>query len=311
MRAILAALTPAAILLTAICISGFLSYLSVVLVVGDHIALRKIISKTTLVLLLFAIIPAMRYLSLSKEDIGFSGKYVFFKQISQGLTGGVLILAPVIGLLIYLGLWNFDEFRSWTALNIFLTPIGLLMIAFLVAVPEEIIFRGILQTSLSRKLGLAAGVFLSAFYYAGLHFLKTHRKIPLEEIDWTSSFVLIADAFSNLPRAENLSAFIALFCVGVFLSCVRIRLPQSLGICIGLHAGWVFLIKMTSTVFNRDRDSEWVFLVNQYDGIIGPLVAFWLILLTLAFLYYFPDRRPGADSHSGRRNETKLFKPGR
>ena len=110
-------------------------------------------------------------------------------------------------------------------------------------------------------------------------------------MELSSSYILIADAFNNLFDLANIPAFIALLCVGIFLGCVRNRLPQSIGLCIGIHAGWVFTIKMTSAFFDRNKQSDWLFLTSSYDYVIGPLVSFWLILMTLALLYY-TSRRP-------------------
>ena len=101
-----------------------------------------------------------------------------------------------------------------------------------------------------------------------------------------SSYTLIGDAFINLFTLSNLPGLIALFSVGAFLGCVRYRISNSIGLCIGIHAGWVFLIKMTSAFFDKNRASELKFLVSDYDFIIGPFVCVWLILLTGIFLAY-------------------------
>jgi membrane protease YdiL (CAAX protease family) len=284
MRTIITALTPVAILLSIICIAGVLGYL-LATILGDTFPLAKIISKTTLILLVLSVFPIMAWLHLNKKDIGFSSKTIFFKQMAKGLLLGIIILLPVIISLWFLDLWYYDQYKNWTAVSILLKVLGIFVIAFLVAAPEELIFRGVLLTGLSKKIGVFLGISVSALYFAGLHFLKTKIEIPVQELSLMSSYIITADAFNNLFQLSNLSAFIALFTVAVFLSCVRMRLPQSLGLCIGIHAGWVFLIKVTSAFFDKNRLSDLKFLVSSYDGIIGPLVSAWLILLTAFFLY--------------------------
>lgn len=284
MRTIITALTPAAILLLIICIAGILGYL-LATVIGDTFPLSKIISKTTLILLVLSIFPAMAWLRLNKQDLGFSPKNIFFKQMAKGLLLGIIILLPIILSLWFLDLWHFDQDKHWTATSILLKVLGVLIIAFLVSVPEEMIFRGILLTGLSKKLGVFLGIAISAIYYAGLHFLKTKIEIPVQELSLLSSYTVTIGAFKNLFQLSNLPAFIALFTVATFLGCVRMWLPQSLGLCVGIHAGWVFLIKMTSAFFDKTRHSDLKFLVSTYDGIIGPLVSVWLVILTAFFLY--------------------------
>lgn len=285
MRSLLTTLIPAAILLLLIAIAGVLSYL-IVSFVSDAIPLRKIISKTTLILLVLSIFPIMSWLQLKKQDIGLSDKKTFFKQIAQGLLFGILILAPVIFSLWFLDIWHYDQDKSWTLAKILIKILGLLIIALLVSVPEEFIFRGILQTSLSKKIGIFMAIGVSAFYYAGLHYLKSKTDIPIQDLTLMSSYTLIGDAFINLFTLSNLPGLIALFSVGAFLGCVRYRISNSIGLCIGIHAGWVFLIKMTSAFFDKNRASELKFLVSDYDFIIGPFVCVWLILLTGIFLAY-------------------------
>lgn len=287
-------LIPAALLLLAISIAGVLSFL-IVSVIGDALPLGKVLSKSTLILLVLSIYPIMVWLHLKKQDIGLTNdKKSFFKQVAKGLFLGILILTPIIISLYCLDLWYYDIHKNWTAPKIIAKVLGLLLIALLISVPEELIFRGILLTGLRKKIGVVLSISLSAFYYAGLHFLRSKTEIPLSELSIMSGYLIAAESFNNLLKLSNLSAFIALFTVGTFLACVRIRLPSSLGLCIGIHAGWVFTIKLTSAFLDKNYASDLRFLVSTYDGIIGPLVSIWLILLTAFFLWRFKHNKLGS-----------------
>jgi len=98
-----------------------------------------------------------------------------------------------------------------------------------------------------------------------------------------SGFVLMAEAFRNLFSPDIFSALIALFVVGVFLGRLRTRQPQNLGLCIGCHCGWVWQIKVSKDLFNVNPQSDYLYLVSDYDGVIGPLISIWLGLAMIIF----------------------------
>ncbi len=285
MKKLFSALTPLAILTIAIVFSGFLGYFLFIAIDGA-IPLRKLISKTALILLILSIFPMMYWLKLSKADLGISHKKIFSLQIISGLLIGITILTPLFLTFYHLNIWVFDENYHFTLATATQKILKILLISFLISVPEEALFRGILLTSLKRVNGTQLAIFLSAFYYAGLHFLKSKTEIPADEASLYSSYYLITDALTQLTNPENLSAFIALMSVGVFLAILRILFPMTLGLCIGIHAGWVFLIKCNSAFLNRNPDSDWYFMVSNYDGVIGPMVTIWLTTITAFFLIY-------------------------
>ena len=97
---------------------------------------------------------------------------------------------------------------------------------------------------------------------------------------------MLGEALVNVFNADNIPAFSALLMVGVFLAVVRTRVSESLGLCIGCHTAWVWQIKMNKSLFNLDPDSAYFYLVSSYDGIIGPLVTVWMLLVVTAFLAY-------------------------
>jgi len=85
-----------------------------------------------------------------------------------------------------------------------------------------------------------------------------------------------------LPIAD---AFVTLTLVGLLLGFVRLW-TGSIGAGIGLHMGWVCVIKATARVTHQDPAAPWSFLVSDFDGFTGWLVAGWscaiLLVLCLA-----------------------------
>lgn len=285
MRYIYYTLIPFFVLLIALSFACIIGYF-VVLGLGDLISFRQIINRLTQLFLILSIFPVMAYLKIDKTELGFAPRLIFLKQLLQGFLLGFVTLMPVFIALYILGVNVIDEGQSWTALFLSKHLVINLMLALLISLIEEPLFRGILLTSLSKKLSVIAAILISSIYYAGLHFFSSKTDIPLQEITLFSGFKLLGEAFGNLWHVEIISAFLALLMVGIFLGIVRTQSKASLGLCIGCHTCWVWQIKMSKKLLNTDFSSEYIYLVSNYDGVIGPLVTCWLMLAIAGYFIY-------------------------
>ncbi len=254
--------------------------------IGEQLPFRKIVSKSTQLFLVLSIFPAMAYLKINREALGFAERSLFLKQLLQGFALGFITLIPVFIVLYALGVHVIDETKTWTAGLLAKKLILELLLALIISLIEEPVFRGILLSGLKKKLPIIAAILLSAFYYAALHFLNSKTEIPAQELTLFSGFKLLGAAFANLLNPEILPAFFALFMVGVFLATLRTKVKAGLGLCIGCHTGWVWQIKMSKSVFNTDLNSDYLFLVSPYDGVIGPLVSAWLMVALMGYFVY-------------------------
>lgn len=251
---------------------------------GDILPLAKVISKLTLIMLLLSMFPLRKVLSLSWQDLGFAAPRIFFRQMGQGLLLGVATLLPVLLTLYWLNVHVWDQAHTWTVAKLIQKTALALFVALLIAVGEEIVFRGLLLSVLRRKLSLVAAITVSSLYYAALHFLKTKTNIPVDQQTITSGFKLMLEAFGHWFNPNIMSALIALFVVGSFLALLRSRVSQSLGLCIGCHAGWVWQIKLSKDLCDVNPASDYLYLVSSYDGVVGPLVSVWLTAAIVAWL---------------------------
>lgn len=263
------------------CIVGYFVALGV-----DALPLHKIISKGTQLFLVLSIFPAMRYLHLTWRDLGFAERPVFLRQLLQGFALGFMTLMPVFVVLYALGIHVLDDGQTWTAARLAGKLALSLVLALIISLIEEPLFRGVLLTGLRKKMPVAAAIFLSAGYYAALHFLTSKTQIPPAELNVFSGFKLLGEAFANLFNPVTASAFVSLLMVGIFLGLLRTRTNTSLGLCIGCHTAWVWQIKMSKELFNTDANSAYLYLVSSYDGVIGPLVTGWLLLAVIAYMAY-------------------------
>ena len=280
-----AALMPLLVLLSAIVLACFLAYFATLIWDGG-ISFRKVLKKSAQALLLLSVFPAMHYLKLTKAELGFAPWPVFFRQIGKGFLLGFVTLIPVFTTLYVLGVDVLDTSKIWTWSSLSKKLALDLLLALLISLFEEPVFRGLLIRGLNKKITLESAIVLSAMYYAILHFLSTPDEIPANQVTLLSGFVLAGDAFRHLLRPEIFSAFLALCAVGIFLGLLRTRLPASLGLCIGCHACWVWQIKLSKDLFNTNPHSDYLFLVSSYDGVIGPLVTVWLTVVMLSYLGY-------------------------
>jgi uncharacterized protein len=284
-RCIFYALVPLLVLVAAICVSCVLAFF-IIKGVGDVVPFQKIVSKSTQLLLILSIFPTMKILNIDKTELGFATRPVFFKQVLQGLVLGLLTLLPIFFMLSALKINVFDSSQLWTVSSV-LSKLGFsLLMAFIISLIEEPLFRGILITGLNRKLPIALAVVVSAIYYASLHFLDNNTVVLAQDVHFLTGFKLLGGAFANVLNPVFYSSFLSLVMVGIFLGIIKTQFKTSLGVCIGCHACWVWQIKMSKSFFITNIYSEYIYLVGYYDAIIGPLVTGWLLLEIIKYFFY-------------------------
>ncbi|MCK9397448.1 MAG: CPBP family intramembrane metalloprotease [Methylobacter sp.] len=284
-KKIIYSIVPLLVLLAAAslaCIAGYFIFQGT----EGQFSLSKIITKLTQLFLVLSIFPAMAYLKFTKSDLGFAAKPVFLKQVLQGLGLGFVTLMPIFIILYALGIDVVDQSEPWTAGFIVKKTTLSLLLALLIAVFEESVFRGLLLSGLKKNMPAVAAILISSTYYAALHFLDSHTEIPFQQAQLLSGFTLLGEAFANVLNPENASAFLSLLAVGAFLAVLRTQVKESLGLCIGCHAGWVWQIKMNGSLLNTDFNSEYLYLVSSYNYVVGPLVTGWLGLAIIGYFVY-------------------------
>ena len=84
-------------------------------------------------------------------------------------------------------------------------------------------------------------------------------------------------------------AFLALFAVGVVLGLVRAA-TGSIAACIGLHAGWVWVMLVAHELAQPRAGARLGFLLSRFDGFVGWLVLAWTLLLALPLWRFYVAR---------------------
>lgn len=244
---------------------------------------HRVISRFWQLLLLLGLLLAYRRLALTgRTDWGYGlRRPAFLRQAGTGFALGVATMLPMTLAMLALGIL---ELRPGTGAQEILAAfaVGTLM-GLAVAFVEETFFRGLMYRSIERESGHWAAAWLTTLVYAAIHFFA-RVKIPADEVAWDSGFRLLGGALTHFADPlPVLDSFLTLVLVGLLLAGVRQR-TGAIAACIGLHAGWVCVIKSTKDLATVNADSAAAFLVGPFDGYTGWLVAGWgLVLVAVAW----------------------------
>ncbi len=123
---------------------------------------------------------------------------------------------------------------------------------------EEFIFRGAFHAVFAKLLKPVLLFFAVAAFYALIHFFNVPKSIAVPETTAMTGFWMLGAMLDHfLSQFSNFyflfAEFSVLIAVGFVLGYTRMK-TKSLWLGIGLHAGWVFGIKMLSSTTTRAFD---------------------------------------------------------
>jgi hypothetical protein len=207
----------------------------------------------------------------SKQALGYGLPWRRFARVAVSF-GVVGMASAALGAAIMLAMhWRVPAGGAHSILRLLL--IGLSS-GIAVALIEETVMRGAMHSAIARESGRWAAVLLTAPLFAILHFFAKAR-IPVDELHWGSGFDLLARSFAPLGTpALVLDSFMAWLTVSLVLSLTRV-LTGNIAAALGLHAGWVVVLRMLQegTVAGPDANSSaWV---GKFDGLLGFWVLPW------------------------------------
>jgi len=166
--------------------------------------------------------------------------------------------------------------------------------AVIVAVIEEILFRGVLFGMLLRVLRPVSALVVLSLMFASLHFLDSPLGMKVAEPGGaTAGLWLLGQIVTRFTEPlPMLAEFSTLVAVGLVLAYARWR-TASLWLSIGLHAGWVFGIlwfkALTWPVFGLAGARSWWIGHNLSEG-LAPLA----VVLATGAVVHFLTRRDAA-----------------
>ncbi len=245
-----------------------------------HIAgapFHRFLDRSFLILALAGLWPLLRALGVKTwREIGITPPYGQWSKLGGGLLLGLGSLAMVAGIAIGFGGFHFA--KTADAHKMFSTVLGAAGTAIVVAVLEEILFRGGIFGGLRRVLYWPFALAASSAIYALVHFLQ--RSDITGAVGWNSGLVLLprvlggfADIYALVP------GFFTLTLAGALLGLAYQR-TGNLYFSIGLHAGWIFVLKIFGALAVQTPGAAiWFWgTAKMFDG----WLAFFVLALALA-----------------------------
>jgi membrane protease YdiL (CAAX protease family) len=266
-------------------------------------AFHRVASRIAMLLLALELVWLCRHLGIrSKPDFGFALPWRRYLRVAL-LFGLIGVATAAAGAAFLLG----TGLRVLTDPAL-LSPLWLLHLALIglgsgisVALLEETVFRGAMHTAIARESGTLAAVLLTAPLFAILHFFAK-ASIPADQVTWSSGFDLLHRSFAPLSQpAAVFDSFCAWLAVGLLLSLTR-ALTGNIAAAVGLHAGWVLVLRMLQEGTVRGSGgTAYAGWVGRFDGLLGYWLLPWAALIGLALWHWRGRWAPYASGASSSR----------
>ena len=246
---------------------------------------HKVVGRLWQLLMLAGIAVAVWRLGLrARADWGYGlPRARFLRQAGAGFAFGIATMLPMTLVIVALGIRNpspdFDA--AMLVSGILAGALTGLIVAFV----EETFFRGLMFRAVLRDSGPVIAIWSTAILYAAIHFFA-RVKVPHAEVAWDSGIALLGSSLARFADPATIAdSFVTLAMVGLLLGLVRYW-TGSIAAGIGLHMGWVCVIKATSAVTRHDAAARWSFLVSDFDGFTGWMVGGWSCAILLILLRF-------------------------
>ena len=215
---------------------------------------------------------------------------IAFDKHSLKIFGKYCIFGVCCVLLIFLIQYLFLGFRLKPDVNFVRVILNAFAGSLLLAILEEIVFRGLLMRCIYTAFGPISAILLSSLFFAYKHF-----KAPTSIWDATAEGGKCAEWFSgfsvmyydSIGIAYNFSliVFSSLVALGIILSIFYIK-TKSLNSAIGFHFGTVFCMLICKKSFEHVSDKYQLFLGSEWitDGILGLSALCAIMLFAIFFI---------------------------
>jgi membrane protease YdiL (CAAX protease family) len=250
---------------------------------------HRFMDRSFLLLALAGVWPLLRALGAkSLRETGLVPPYGQSKKLFGGFLLGFVSLAMVAGIVLaYGGRMLTGGVSAGKIIETVLSAAGT---AAVVATLEEILFRGGVFGGLRRMFYWPLALVLSSLIYALVHFL--HRADFTGAVVWYSGLELLPRLLAGFADFHALvPGFFSLTLAGLLLGLAYQR-TGNLYFSIGLHAGWIFWLKIFGAITaDVPQAANWFWGTGK---MIDGWLAFIVLVLTLAVSSRLPvlNKRP-------------------
>ncbi len=245
-----------------------------------HQPFHRYVNRCLIFLTLIGLWPFLKALGVrSWGDVGLVRPGGQWARLSWGFLLGLASLAVVVIGGALGGAWQLSlehPIQTWIS-----RLASAVLAAGVVAVMEEVVFRGGVYGALRKTMPWIAAVVVSGAFFGLLHFFR--KPVSPSEIEWTSGFVILGRMLAGFTDWSALvPGFFNIALVGMLLAW-GYQLTGNLYFSIGLHAGWIFWLKLFGFICTPESSYNRWFLGSQTltDGwfAVFTLLATALVLL--------------------------------
>ena len=226
---------------------------------------HRYVTRIAMVVAILGLYPWLKASGVkSPASIGLTSPWGRAGEVWGGIGLGFLSLASVAGLSLLLGARAVNE--QMTVGVLWHLSLTALLTAIVIAACEEVLFRGVLFTRLKPEMGVFGALVMSSAVYSIVHFFA--RTPDPQVVTWSSGLTVLRAMLGDFINPHALfPGFITLFFVGAILAALTQR-TGSLYAPMGLHAGWVFWMKMYGAVTHARAGASSVLWgdTKLYDG---------------------------------------------
>lgn len=256
------------------------------------VAFHRVGTRLGMLTLLVGFALVAKRLSLAdRASLGFGlPRAEFIRETGLGVVLGIATMLPIAAIMVWLDLRKLRDGITLDILTLRALLVQGAISGLAVALIEETFLRGAMLTGIARESGTRTAIVLSALLYAATHFMGRTR-IAAADVDPTSGITLLQGTLAAFANPSTITdAFLCLTLVGVLLGMVR-AINGNVAACIGLHAGWVWVITFLRETSVPDETQSLRFLLSQFDGVVGWLVAAWTVVIGYGLHAFYARRR--------------------
>lgn len=250
---------------------------------------HRYVDRSILGIALLGLWPLVKNLGFaSASEIGLVRPRGQWKKLAGGFLLGLISLAIIAGFAFAFHTRVLNSKLSGS--DIAHKLLSAAATAVVVAILEEILFRGALFGALRKVFHWLLALVISSLFYALMHYFKSADITG--PVTWFSGLQLLPLMFQNLGDFQAMvPGFFNLTLAGILLGWAYQR-TGNLYFCIGLHGGWIFWIKAYAATTGPATHANLWWWGKGSMAIVNGWIALPVLLLTLVVFAKVVPKKP-------------------